>query len=375
MKSLLLSFALTSTVLAAPAVFQDILPTKPYVYPLSLSSDGSVLVGHLNAAGDSSAVLWTPSTGLQVLPKPAALSSYSRFYAYGVSADGRYAAGYGYSPDIFPSVPVRWNNSARTAQALPIPSGDTFGHIFALSDDGSIAVGNTGSSTGNQAVYWDAAGNAHPMGFLGGGGIRAGVAQAVSGNGQAIVGCSSSSAGVAAFRWTAESGMVNLGRFTGRDSWATTTSCTGDVIAGFCANGPAYPVRGWVWTDQAGMLPLGDLPGGTEHAHPHDMSADGRIIIGQSNSYLGDEAFIWDKTHGLRNLKSVLVSDYHLNLDGWTLQDAWSISADGNIIAGYGLTPAGEPHAWLVTLPEPTTGLLILAAACVAPWRRRRAAN
>ena len=368
MKCALLSFALASCALAAAPSFQDIAPSQPYAYPQALSADGSTVVG----SRSGTAFRWNPSTGYQDLLLPAPVASYPTWFATGVSSDGHYVAGYA-NGIAYLFAPIRWNTQANTSQVLETPSGYTGAQVHDLSDDGSIAVGNSGSISGNEATYWDAAGNAHPMGFLGTAGGRAGLAYAVSGNGQVIVGNSTGSTdGLVAFRWTIETGMVSLGRFNGLNSTATTVSRTGNVIAGYgAAIGKTYPVSGWVWTSSTGMQPLGDLPGGPNHSYPRDTSADGSIIIGQSSSSLGDEAFIWDASHGLRNLKSVLISDYHLDVSGWMLRDAEGISADGLTITGYGETPAGEGRAWIVTLPEPSTALLLIAMACVSRRRRR----
>ncbi|MCH7573406.1 MAG: hypothetical protein IH891_10885 [Planctomycetes bacterium] len=56
----------------------------------------------------------------------------------------------------------------------------------------------------------------------------------------------------------------------------------------------------------------------------------------------------------MRNLRSVLVNEFGLDLTGWTLTHARDISADGLIFVGEGVrsqTPF-VPEAWIVTLPS-----------------------
>src|SRR5262249_42234017 len=65
------------------------------------------------------------------------------------------------------------------------------------------------------------------------------------------------------------------------------------------------------------------------------------------------EAFIWDSTNGMRKLRDVLISQ-GANLAGWTLTQATGISADGSIIVGTGINPAGNMEAWLARLARPT---------------------
>jgi hypothetical protein len=45
--------------------------------------------------------------------------------------------------------------------------------------------------------------------------------------------------------------------------------------------------------------------------------ANSSVIAGNPNQGTGDCAFNWDSPHGIRNLQTVLVDDYGLNLTGW----------------------------------------------------------
>ena len=58
----------------------------------------------------------------------------------------------------------------------------------------------------------------------------------------------------------------------------------------------------------------------------------------------------------------LLQYDYGLNLSGWSLYAATAISQDGRTISGYGTDPSGRTQAWVATIPEPATLLLIAAA-------------
>ena len=76
----------------------------------------------------------------------------------------------------------------------------------------------------------------------------------------------------------------------------------------------------------------------------------------------------------MRDLADVLTHDYGLNLSGWTLNDATGVSADGTTIVGDGTDPNGNTAAWIATIPEPTTGLLVQAGVLgLAGARRKRA--
>ena len=122
------------------------------------------------------------------------------------------------------------------------------------------------------------------------------------------------------------------------------------------------------------MIGLGDLPGGDVNSFAFDASENGSVIVGfgfgctEICATLGQaEAFIWDKVNGMRSLKAVLLSEGD-DVSGWILERASGVSADGRIIVGSGINPAGQTEAWLATVnpaavaAEPATLLLFAAA-------------
>jgi hypothetical protein len=81
-------------------------------------------------------------------------------------------------------------------------------------------------------------------------------------------------------------------------------------------------------------------------------SADGSIVVGKIGYGSTVHAFVWDAAHGLRDLNTVLATDYGLGgvLAGWTLLDATDVSADGRTIVGHAYDPSGVYKAWIVHL-------------------------
>jgi len=127
----------------------------------------------------------------------------------------------------------------------------------------------------------------------------------------------------------------------------------------------AFGYESFRWTSGGGMVGLGDLPGGGFASSALGVSADGSVVVGRSESGPRDNAFRWTSAGGMVNLKDYLVAHGVSNLAGWTLIDAWAVSADGNTIVGRGYSPRGQyGEAWIATVPEP--GSLILAALAAA---------
>jgi len=143
--------------------------------------------------------------------------------------------------------------------------------------------------------------------------------------------------------------MVGLGDLPGGTvgSSAKGVSADGSVVVG--QSDSASGEEAFRWTSTGGMVALGDLPGGSFDSSAHGVSADGSVVLGYGNSASGREAFIWDATNGMRNLKDVLVNDHGLDLTGWTPAAA-KISSDSLTIVGSGQNPSGDTEGWIASL-------------------------
>jgi probable HAF family extracellular repeat protein len=376
-------FASGAAANAAPPTFQGLgdLPGGLFLSrAISISGDGSTVVGSSESNIASQAFRWTSSGGMTNLGAlPGADASYSQ--ATSASFDGTVVVGNSDSGNSGNSTEAfRWTTSTGMTGLGDLPGGLFSSKSFDVSADGSVVVG-VGTATLDQAFRWTQSLGMQGLGDLPGG-DNFSVGRGVSGNGNIVVGLSSSAAskassltGVEAFRWTAGTGMQALGDLPGGlyYSVAVGISADGNVIVG--RSDTTVGFEAFRWTQAGGLQGLGDLPGALFFSAAQDASGNGSVIVGQSESASGQDAFIWNQAQGMRSIYNMLTIDYGLNLTGWTLTDATAISDDGLVIIGDGINPSGNLEAWLVDLrpiPEPCSGVMLAAGLLgLISWRRR----
>jgi probable HAF family extracellular repeat protein len=260
-----------------------------------LSPDGAAVVGgsRLNREPDANglpsdgittaAFLWTPSTGMQEIRSPEFSGEW--IFAGGVSNGGSIVVGHpthvhnsGQKP------PFRW--TARDG-LRPFPESyriyGGFSHVpNSVSGNGVVYVGATGLIAGapRQAFRYTDAGGYSYLGFLPGvehlpigdlDNSPVSTALAVSTDGQAKAGFSSS----------------------GR-SWGQPPIFPGEL--------PYNGIEAFLWSQEKGMVGLGDLPGGFFSSQASAVSADRRTVVGMSSIERGNEAFRWSEGTGMVGL-------------------------------------------------------------------------
>lgn len=186
----------------------------------------------------------------------------------------------------------------------------------AISADGSVIVGQVGYS----GLIWTESGGVR---------LLEGTFNAlgVSADGRIVVGSTNDTVKTG-YYWSSASGLVPIPG----TMWMIGASVDGRVLAGQTTK-PRNVAR---WED--GVLTalgtLGDYP-----SSPAAMSPDGRVIIGQSKSPNGNEAFRWTASEGMVGLG---------DLAGWEFYSAATgVSADGSVVVGRGMAEAGfEAFLW-----------------------------
>jgi probable HAF family extracellular repeat protein len=93
------------------------------------------------------------------------------------------------------------------------------------------------------------------------------------------------------------------------------------------------------WTDSNGMEGLGDLSGGSFSSRANGISADGSVIIGYGNSASGAEAFRWTDSNGMEGLGDLSGGNFSSRAN--------AVSADGSVVVGYSSSASGtEAFRW-----------------------------
>jgi probable HAF family extracellular repeat protein len=122
-----------------------------------------------------------------------------------------------------------------------------------------------------------------------------------------------------AFRWTADSGMTDLGSVNGyRNNFANATSFDGSVVVGFSGE------HGFRWTAELGMVDLG-LPADAASRSATIVSGDGATVGGHTVRSGLITAFAWTAANGVQELATL-----------GNCREGYpsAINADGSVIVG-----------------------------------------
>lgn len=295
--------------------------------PTAVSRDGSVILG--------GGVRWR--VGGNVTPLPA-------YNFWGMSADGSTIAAYS-------------SNAAFRVDAngvghqLPNPPG-FISLAYASNADGSVIAGNSGPAPYGPVSHitvWDAQG-VHDLGDFNT------IAQvvAMSDAGDVIVGSTTSRA----VRWTEQTGLQSLGTDPARPGaslMAWGTNADGSAVVGSSWDlSDLHIYNGFVWTAKDGVVNINAQCGVDDDVELRAVSADGNIVGGILGRLGPHYAAIWDSTHGVRNLNSLLLEDGY-DLHGATLTSVLGISGDGRVLVGDAIGTG--VHGYRVELPVPVSSL------------------
>lgn len=312
-----------------------------------LNWDGSTAVGMgTPESGVRQAWRWTAQEGFVVL---GSLIEGGQSEAFAVSDDGSVVIGRSQSAQgEFEA--FRWTQASGMVGLGDLPGGVFKSSAVGISANGTVIAASAHPDETEEACRWTEDFGYLPIGrFLG---CIGSTARGISGDGGVIVGASCTGVGTQmGFRWSESLGMQPLGDLPGGQfqSEAGAASFDGSVVVGTSSSEQGD--QAFRWTSASGMVGLGDLPGGGFGSYAADVSEDGQLIVGGSNSsaFPFGEATIWDAAHGMRSIKQLLVSA-GIDLNGWRLASAGSISGNGDVVGGLAFDPEGLPQGWIARI-------------------------
>jgi len=314
---------------AAPAqgYLQDlgVLPGAASSYASAVDASGDVVVGNSSAR----AFRWTPAGGLESL-----LPSVSSSWAHGVSADGHTVVGTWY---VGGARAFRWTANTG-AQDLGLLPGWSRADALDVSADGSVVVGQLSNIGGQSIAFrWTAAMGMQDLGTPPGGASFLG-AVAVSDDGSVVVG-NAWVLGLKSFVWTAATGMRLLDTYpsSGYEPSVADLSGDGRVAVGLASPlsyAPDVAVRWDLATNTMQILPLP----GTTWSYAYKTNRDGSVVVGTGIGFLGSSwsPFHLSTTGGLTALGTL----------GGATAEARGVNAAGSIVVGWSYTTGGAQHAF-----------------------------
>jgi probable HAF family extracellular repeat protein len=303
----------------------------------AVSADGSVVVGRsFDASNRDRSFRWTAQTGIQDLGTLGG----SQSAAYDLSADGSVIVGWAHTTQNRVHA-FRWENGVM--QSLGTFSDGIRSAAYGVSADGSVVVGwaRRSNNTRDRAFRWTASTGLVDIGTLGG---QSAGADDVSADGSVVVGWASAGASNphVAFRWS-DGVMQSLGVLHEDGlSGAFGVSPNGTVVVGWADNESGQQ-RAFRWTQSTGMQQIGSLDGGLSEAY---AVSDNGVIVGAATNAQNDWlAFRWTEESGMQDL-NVVYADL---LGDSQLIAAIDISPDGRYIVGAGYNAAtGREEAFLL---------------------------
>ena len=325
---------------------------------------GTRLVVPTNVVPYEEAFLWSAGSGtvgVGTLPSTAERSFHGT-QAIDASGDGAVLVG-NLRISVAPSAGepfqlfnrgFRWTRSGGLVDIGELggagPGFSTSTLVEAVSVDGNAIVGSSHS----HAFLWTTAGGLRDLGTLGGPDSAFGIisrSTRVSADGSVVVGDSQGSPGGRtshAFRWTAATGMVDLGTPNGQDPGFSAVvqpvalSSNGNAVAGFWIDGqPKSAVRSYRWTEDGGMKDLGRLArvAGANPEEPNvvaaAISANGAVVVGTQTDFVPggsvQRAYRWSESAGMQTIEQWTGKSLGTGL---VAKSAYAVNGDGSLVLG-----------------------------------------
>jgi hypothetical protein len=327
-----------------------------------ITSTGILAAGNAQqnpaALGADTAVIWTPTTGLQTLASlnNVSIPTTAKFITISQISIGNNLVAGRISTDTTGRhlLPVLYNPGGPLTAILGIPEGFASGAANSLSSDGKIVYGFLQDSFGGlQGFEWTLATGAVELPIIAGFPSNVPAARGCSSDGTIDVGAASTDTGTiygpgsAAWEFSTTSGMSVLPLAPG-GTWAGASGIdpSGTYIVG-CGDTPANP-NGEILLWTGGSVTTLGVPaaeaatGITENIIGVTRNGDVVVVAGLLGSYINN-------AYGWSDLQTALAAGGG-NLTGWTTLTVLGINADGTLVFGNGMH-GGGPEGFVAQLP------------------------
>jgi len=316
--------ALAQEIVALPGI--DLFPDPGRIF---VSGDGRVFAGEYRGVDGIVPFRWTAAEGVsELLPADDARVA-------GIDLDGSVISGSVDNPFLGNEYFARWIGSLE-ADIVSRSVRTREGVI--TNDDGTVLVGREDDFPFGSAIRWVEGEGFEVLGTLSGGFSRA---VGISADGDVLTGVSSTGPTAIGrpFRWTADTGMVDIGTLS-TDNFGEGYAVSGDGMTIFGASWferedrDENRVNPFRWTASGGTESLDLLPDAIG-AFVEAATFDGQIVVGNS-IFAGSVVVptVWTGTTAQTAEQYLL--DAGVDLTGWVLGDIRDVSNNGTVMVGRG---------------------------------------
>lgn len=370
------TLALSTHTATAQVSFQILQPPPGYTGfgPRGISDDGTIIVGSvMNSEGRVRAMRYSTITGAEVMDGPT--SPYTTAYG-GISGDGQVIGGNTANITFTNRTAFTHSGPSEPRSALPsVPTGYQYFEPRLLTTHGTFIAGiapRTSDSSGrNQAMRWSATTGYQVLGSLTPFDTVV-TPRGMTPDGSVIVGESGSSGGVGAFVWREGQGMTSLSIPAGaeRNPRAADVSNNGEIIVGQATVlvGTSPALKPVVWNNQvATILPFRS---GFNYGSANYISGDGSTIVGSMYQDGVRHFCIWFNQGDPVFLDEVLATSGLAYPAGYTMAGLFGLSNDGRTVLGILQSTQGQPEIpFIATIPSPC-GMGLITLSFVTLWNR-----
>lgn len=320
----------------------------PHSYATAVSADGRVVAGFAIQPQGIRAFRWDADTGL-VLLDAASIDPNEQDAPFAINTDGSVVVGYRSLLGV--PIGVLWDDAGAVTETGAIGAhpgnGLTFSNAAFCDPTGSVVVGLSTTSNGQEAVLWTAADGFTPLGGLNTTGNIRSEAVGLDADGVVYGHTLNDDGNQVLFKWTQADGMSALpfGPFEELDT--NDASPDGRTLAGSGLLPGSTLIQPMLRTPDGTVRGL-PMPAGATQAAAFTAPDGGHIVFGRhepADTAPGTSSFLWTEDLGSVDLNEYVINELGIVLGDWLLYPE-DTDATGDIVVGAArYHPNGSPFA------------------------------